>query len=247
MSELFKNSHVIKLPKVESTNTYITKLQGPLIEGSVVWALEQTGGRGQGSNKWESEPNKNLTFSIVLNPTFLLAQQQFYMSKVLALAVTDFVSLHTDNVSIKWPNDVFAGDKKIAGILIENSIEKTYLKQTIGGIGINLNQAKFTSSASNPVSLTQLTGKKFDIEDTLSILIELISYRYLMLKNKDFRTIDSNFNDSLYRFKQPANYITDGKIFEGIIQGVKTTGELLIKDKAGKIHKFLHKEVEFVL
>ncbi len=247
MSEHFKNNQIIKLPKVGSTNTYISELAKPLSEGSVVWTLNQTNGRGQGKNKWESDPDKNLTFSIVLYPKFLPAYQQFYMSKVLALAVTDLISLHTDIVSIKWPNDIFVGDHKIAGILIENSIERTYIKQTIGGIGINLNQTKFTGNASNPVSLYQLTNQKFDIEETLMLLIDLVAYRYSLLKNKELKTIDNNFNNILYRYKRLATYITEGKTFEGTIEGVETTGELIIKDKAGKIHKFLHKEVEFVI
>jgi len=247
MGNIFRNGQTIYLEKIGSTNTYISKIAHSLPEGSVVWTINQTNGRGQAENKWESEPNKNLTFSIVLNPQFLQASQQFYMSKVIALGITDFISLHTDNVSIKWPNDIFVGDKKIAGILIENAIERTYIKQTISGIGINLNQTKFSSNAPNPTSLALLTGQKYDIESSLFLLIDLIEYRYSLLKNSELKTIDTNFNEILYRNNQLFTYVANGKAFEGTILGVEPTGELIIKDKSGKIHKFLHKEVEFTI
>lgn len=247
MSSLFKNGQIISLAKVTSTNSYISNSALRFPEGSIIWTENQTNGRGQANNQWESEPHKNLTFSIVLNPVFLEASKQFYMSKVIALAITDFVSLHTDNVSIKWPNDIYAGNKKIAGILIENSIERTYIKQTIAGIGINLNQTKFISKAPNPVSLTQLTGQKYDIKATLILLSDLIEYRYELLKNNEFKLLDSNFNDILYRINKMHQYIENGVTFEGTILGVEPTGELIIKDKTGKIRKFLYKEVEFVI
>ena len=247
MKNIFINKQLIKLLKVDSTNTYLSSINKHLPEGSVVWAIDQTNGRGQNKNKWESEPDKNLTFSILLYPTFLPAIKQFYMSKVVALAVFDFISLHTDNVSIKWPNDIYVSDKKISGILLENVIEKTNLKQTIAGIGINLNQTKFASSAPNPVSLSQLTGLKYNIEGTLAEVTELIEYRYLLLKNKDLQTVDLNYNEAMFRFRKPSIYTSEGKSFEGTIMGVEPTGELVIKDKAGNTRKFLHKEVEFVL
>lgn len=247
MSSLFKNRQIIKLQKVDSTNTHISQIARHLPEGSIVWALNQTQGRGQGSNTWNSEAGKNLTFSILFNPTFLSAYQQFYMSKVVALAVFDFISLHTDKVSIKWPNDIYVEDKKIGGILIEHVIEKTYLKQTIAGIGININQNKFPGSLPNPVSLAQLTGQNFDIEELLEDLAGVIDYRYSMLKDKDLSTIDKNFNEALFRYQVLARYETEDGLFEGTVTGVEPTGELIIKDKSGKTRKFLHKEVEFVL
>lgn len=247
MSSLFKNRQIIKLQKVDSTNTHISHIASQLPEGSIVWALDQTQGRGQGSNKWNSEAGKNLMFSILFNPTFLSAYQQFYMSKVLALAVFDFISLHTDKVSIKWPNDIYAGDRKIGGILIEHVIEKTYLKQTIAGIGININQNKFPASLPNPVSLSQLSGISYNIEEMLEDLTDMIDYRYSILKDKDLSTIDKNFNEALFRYQHLAKYETEEGAFEGTITGVESTGELVIKDKSGKVRKFLHKEVEFVL
>jgi BirA family transcriptional regulator, biotin operon repressor / biotin---[acetyl-CoA-carboxylase] ligase len=245
MSKLFKSKEIIKLQKVDSTNTYLSGLSTQLTEGSIVWALDQTKGRGQGENKWESEPDKNLMFSIVLYPNFIKANQQFYLSKIIALAVSDLISLYTDRVSIKWPNDIYVGEKKITGILIENSIEGDSIKQTIAGIGINVNQTNFTL-APNATSLTLLTGENFDIEEVLIMLTDLIEYRYALLKNGELTTVDENYNHLLYRLNRLTTYSADGKIFEGMIQRVESTGELVIKDNMGTIRKFLHKEVEFV-
>lgn len=247
MSSLFKSRQVIKLPKVNSTNTYLSQLERPLPDGSIVWALDQTNGRGQGKNVWNSEPGQNLTFSIVFYPTFLSAYQQFYVSKVVALAVSDFISLYTDKVSIKWPNDIYVTNKKIGGILLEHVIEKTYIKQTIAGIGININQAKFSGSLPNPVSLYQLSNQKFNIEEMLGEITDLMDYRYSMLKNNELSVIDKNFNENLFQYLKPSLYIANGATFEGTVTGVEPTGELIIKDKAGKIRRFLHKEVEFIL
>jgi BirA family transcriptional regulator, biotin operon repressor / biotin---[acetyl-CoA-carboxylase] ligase len=247
MSKLFKTAKVIKLKTVDSTNNYLSNVTLPLPEGSVVTVHHQTNGRGLGKNTWESEPGKNLTFSIILTPLFLKAAQQFYISKTIALALSDFISLYTDRVSIKWPNDIYAGDKKIAGILIENTIEGANLKQSIIGIGININQEKFHSSAANPVSLTQLTHEEYSLDELLKVIINLIEYRYILLKENNFDTIDENYMQALYRLNRKSLYSADEKTFEGTITGVDTSGELMITDTEGNVRKFWHKEVSFVL
>jgi BirA family transcriptional regulator, biotin operon repressor / biotin---[acetyl-CoA-carboxylase] ligase len=246
MSNIFVNRQLISLPEEASTNNYAANLPPSTPEGSVVWALSQTQGRGLGSNSWESEPHKNLTFSIILKPVFSKAVGQFYISKVISLAVSDFIAMYTDRVAVKWPNDIYVGNKKIAGILIENSIERDFIKQSIVGIGINMNQKVFTSEAPNPVSLAQLTGEEYDLEESLEVLSVLIEYRYGLLKDGDFATIDENYIDLLYRYQQLSSYQSNGKTFKGTITGVKPTGELQITDETGRLQYFLYKEVEFV-
>lgn len=247
MGNLFSKSIVIELNEINSTNTYISELKNPLPEGSIVIAKSQTQGRGQGNNSWESNPGENLTFSIVLTPKDIHASLQFYISKIVSLAVADFILLHTDRVSIKWPNDIYVADKKIAGILIENSIEGIYIKQSIAGIGININQAKFCSNAPNPVSLAQLTKKQYPLKSLLTILQNLIETRYAQLTDRNFSGIDADYLQKLYRLNQKSSFSADGKIFEGTIIRVEPTGELVIADTGKKIHKFWHKEVEFIL
>ncbi len=247
MDNPFKERQIFKIDQVDSTNSYATTLPSGIPEGSIVWALDQTQGRGQGTNRWESGPGKNLTFSIILHPTWLLPEDQFYLSKVISLAIYDFISLFTDNVSIKWPNDIYVGNGKIGGILIENSIEGQSIVQSIAGIGININQRSFSTYAPNPLSLNQLTGNEFDLGEMLNILTDLIASRYLQLKKKEYTTINENYHHTLYRLYQMANYIANGEEFKGMIVDVESNGTLVICEKNKKIRKFLHKEVEYVL
>jgi BirA family transcriptional regulator, biotin operon repressor / biotin---[acetyl-CoA-carboxylase] ligase len=246
MKNFLKTRQIIKIATLDSTNTYAATLPKDLAEGTIIWALDQTAGRGQADNKWESEPGKNLTFSIILHPTFLSPIHQFYLSKVISLAVVDFVALFTDNVSIKWPNDIYVVDKKIAGILIENAIEGETISQSVAGIGININQQKFSAYAPNPLSLKQLTNKEFDLEEMLDLQYDLIAYRYSLLKENKLKIIDENYHDALYQLNVTKQYLAYGKIFSGNIVGVEANGTLLICDESKKIHKFLHKEVEYL-
>lgn len=247
MGKLFINRKLFALTETESTNTYASSLPDDTPEGSVVWALSQSRGRGQGENKWESEDGKNLLLSIVLNPVFIEPAQQFYISKAVSLAVADLISLYTDKVSVKWPNDVYVGDKKIAGILIENSLEMDFIKQSVVGIGVNINQTYFLSNAPNPVSLKQLTGQEFYLDEELDTLCQLLEYRYDLLKNNQLKIIDETYFDLLYRKNKPATYRANGKTFRGTITGVGTTGQLHITNESGNVRKFWHKEVEFVI
>lgn len=247
MSKIFKNIKIIKVEETESTNIYAGKLSGTVSEGSIVWADYQTLGRGNGSNVWESQRGMNLTFSVVLYPTFLKAVQQFYLSKAISLSIADFISLYVNNVRIKWPNDIYVENKKIAGILIENSIERDYINESIIGIGININQEIFLSGAPNPVSLCQLTGQKYDLKEMLDLFSKILEYRYSLIKDGEFALIDENYMDILYKNGINAMYKAGEIKFEGVIINVEKTGELIIKESSGKQHKFLHKEVEYII
>jgi BirA family biotin operon repressor/biotin-[acetyl-CoA-carboxylase] ligase len=246
-NKLFPQRKIFRLKEVDSTNMYASQLPYDTPEGSIVITEFQKKGRGQGLNKWESAPGENIMLSIILHPNFIKANQQFYISKTIALAVADFVALYTDRVTIKWPNDIYIENKKIAGILIEHAIENDNIKQTIAGIGININQQNFPSGLLNPISLRNATGEKYEINDLINIFISLADNRYLMLKEGDLETIDENYRGSLFRFNVKSKFSADGKIFMGTITGIDSMGELEITDEQGKINKFLNKEVEFIL
>lgn len=246
-TKVFPQRKIFRLKEVDSTNLYASKLPDDTPEGSVVIAEFQKNGRGQGSNKWESTPGENIMLSIILHPQFLKANQQFYLSKAIALAVADFIALYTDQVAIKWPNDIYIKNNKIAGILIEHAIEGNHIKQTIAGIGININQQVFSSGLPNPISLSRVTGEIYPVRDLTDILLSLIDNRYSLLKEADFETIDENYMGSLFRFNVKSKFSAQDKIFMGTITGVEPTGELKIMDEQGKINKFLHKEVECIL
>jgi BirA family transcriptional regulator, biotin operon repressor / biotin---[acetyl-CoA-carboxylase] ligase len=249
MATIFKQSKIFRLDEVDSTNSYLnSKFAGrPLPEGSVVVASAQSKGRGQGQNKWHSETGKNLICSFVLYPNFLQPQYQFFLSKVAALAVADLVTLYTDKVSIKWPNDIYVNDKKIAGLLIENTLERNIIKSSIIGIGLNVNQKDFPSSLPNPVSLLKITKSKQDLEEILFTLTNILEYRYGLLKNSEFDIIDENYLNLLFRYKKMALYEVNGKRIAGSIEGVEPTGELIFKNDKSEIIRFGYKEIEYVI
>lgn len=246
MNEII-GSYIERIYEVGSTNNYAaTQLMTKrLTEGIIFVADSQVDGRGQTSNKWESEPNKNLTFSILLYPEFLEIVRQFEIAKVISLGVADFLKELTDNVSIKWPNDIYIGKGKVAGILIENSIRINKISSCIVGIGLNINQKVFNGNAPNPVSLSQITEKVYDLKESLSHLCLKIDTRYHQLRNGKFRRIDADYAEMLYQRGCWSRYSDENGDFEGQITGVDQIGRLLIETRAGKINKFHFKEVIF--
>ncbi|HBX51565.1 MAG: biotin--[acetyl-CoA-carboxylase] ligase [Bacteroidetes bacterium RIFOXYA12_FULL_35_11] len=229
-------SKIIKLEKVNSTNAYLKKLQNEkkLAHGTLVIADKQTAGKGRGDNYWESEKEKNLTFSFIIYPEYLKAKQAFYISKCVSLGIAAFVKNYVDDVTIKWPNDIYVGKKKIAGILIENSIAGDTIASSLIGIGININQTYFRSKAPNPVSLKQLTGINLDLKNSLEVLIMSISQYFSLLENEKYKEIDKMYSVSLYRFQEMANYKILGEKEKAKITGVDEHGRLQLEATDGK-------------
>jgi BirA family biotin operon repressor/biotin-[acetyl-CoA-carboxylase] ligase len=236
-----------RIDQVESTNNYASMLlltkRPP--EGTVIVANSQTGGRGQGTNKWESEPNRNLTLSIILYPEFVEVTKQFEISKAISLGVADFLLDFTRGVSIKWPNDIYIGNGKAAGILMEYSILRGKISYCIVGIGLNVNQEKFVSDAPNPVSLSQVTGMTYNLEECLIRLFEKLNDRYNQLANRGGGKIDREYEQLLYQKDKWALYSTKGEDFEGRILGVDKNGLLKIETRQQTVLKFDYKEVSF--
>ena len=223
-------------------------------EGVVFFTFNQTAGRGQYGNKWESEPHKNIAISIVLKPTFLHPREQFHLNKAISLAVYDvFASFITTNgmwleerVSIKWANDIYVSDKKIAGILIQNSLSGANIQSSIIGIGLNINQLHF-SNLPHATSLKIETGKDFDHMEIVEKICQSIEHRYLQLKTRNFNKIHDEYISKLYRWGEDALYqYPDGNYFQGKIVGVNEAGKLSIESKKG-IENFDIKEVKFIL
>ncbi len=248
MQAIFPDHRVIRLQQTTSTNAHMLQLSvgDQLPEGSVVVADNQTQGRGQGDNVWESEPYKNLTFTILLYPTFVKASQQFWLSKIISLAVYDFISQKVADASVKWPNDVYVGDKKIAGILIENFIEGAYLTKTIAGIGININQEKFTPDTLNPVSLRQLTGDVYQLTACLEELIGWIAQRYQQLSDmQQMDALHADYLNHMYRFKQWGRFSAGSELFDAMITGINKYGMLEMTTSENEQKTFGFKEVSF--
>lgn len=247
MAEII-GSKILKLVKLDSTNNYATAnaLKNNWPEGTVVLAEEQLSGRGQRNNKWESKAGQNLLLSIVLYPGFLPVQLQFLLSKVIALGVADVVKLFAEEVRIKWPNDIYVGDKKVAGILIETSITGHELGTCVAGIGLNVNQLVFESDAPNPVSLAQLRNRKLKRNEVFNLLTEAIDQWYGTLCRADTGRIDKHYLDRLYRYGLAASYRDKNGIFQGTITGLNEIGQLQIEDESGHLRTYHFKEVEFL-
>ncbi len=239
---------IIRLQAVNSTNNYANGqlMENELPDGTVFLAYEQISGRGQMNNFWESEPGKNLTFSIVVYPDFLDIRRQFMLSKVVTLGIYHALNKYVANLRIKWPNDIYAGDKKLGGILIENSIMNSSIKSSVIGIGINVNQTDFRSNAPNPVSLKTLTNQQFDSDQILNEILSGIDLYYYLLRGGEEERIDREFISVLYRVDEKHWFRAEEEVFEGEIFGVNEIGQLLIRKNDGEIVDFHFKEVEFL-
>ena len=217
-------------------------------EGDVVWADFQTAGRGQRGHEWHSRKGENLTFSVVLEPLFVAIPEQFSVSEVVALSLVDMLSEYGIAAKIKWTNDIYVGDKKLVGILIEHSLASTTLRRTIVGVGINVNQTEFDKAIPNPVSMAQLLGRDIDAEAVLKCFIGHLRQNYELLREGAKAELHERYNNLLYRKNEWHTYAwPSGERFSGAIRGTKPSGALAIEDESGTIKDYLFKEVEFVI
>lgn len=206
----------------------------------VVWTDYQTAGRGCGTNRWESERGKNLLFSLLIHPEQIPASKQFQVSMAISLAIVDAVGQLVGDLSIKWPNDVYWGNGKICGILIENTLKGVTIKDSIIGVGLNVNQREFTSKAPNPVSLWQITGQETDRESLMrDILKRFDGYLTADVKERYMKT--------LYRRKGFHPYTDKDGAFMAEIVDVEDDGHLLLRDDSWLLRRYAFKEVQFVI
>lgn len=170
---------IIWLDSVDSTNDEARRRISALDNLSVLSASEQTGGRGQRENKWHSEPDRNLTFSIILKNPPVRAADQFCISEITAVTLVDFLSRHGIEADIKWPNDIYVSGNKICGILIENSLKGQIIDWSIIGIGLNVNQFNFPVNLPNPTSMILCTQKEspYSLSGLLGIFMDMFSER----------------------------------------------------------------------
>ena len=238
----------IYIPSLASTNAYLqNRLQEePLEEGTLVYTSFQTNGRGQLTNTWESQADKNLLLSLLLCPTWLPIREQFVLSQAVALGVVDFLSVYASGFRVKWPNDIYWQDKKIAGILIENNLQAAQIGSSIVGIGLNINQLEFLSDAPNPISLAQITGKQFDLASCLNDLHKAVLSRYWQAKNNPLQ-VRQDYLNVLYRYRTWAMFQDESGVFEGYICDVEPKGYLHLIDRNQNERRYAFKEVHFIL
>lgn len=215
-------------------------------EGTLVYTSYQTNGRGQLTNTWESEADRNILMSMYFAPTWLPVKEQFVLSQAVALGVVDFLSNYASGFQIKWPNDIYWHHQKIAGILIEQNLWGASIASSIVGIGLNVNQLTFVSDAPNPVSLCQIIQKEIDWKEVLPVLQTALMNRYKQAQN-DAAKIQEDYANALYLNKQWAWFRDEKGEFEGCIHFVEPRGYLHIVDRAGCDRKYAFKEVQFLL
>ena len=233
------NWEIIHIDETDSTNQWLkdhTEGQTPC----VVVADFQTAGRGCGTNTWESERGKNLLFSVMLHPENLPANKQFQISMAISLAIVDAVGQLVGDLSIKWPNDIYWRNGKLAGILIENRLQGNLIKDCIMGVGLNVNQRAFHSDAPNPVSLWQITGQETDREQLLQEILKSLD----VLLATD---IKDRYMKMLYRRKGFHPYTDKDGVFMAEIVGVEDDGHLLLNDEDGLQRRYAFKEVHFII
>ncbi|GAA4821818.1 biotin--[acetyl-CoA-carboxylase] ligase [Algivirga pacifica] len=222
--------------------------KGPVIEGTIIYTPEQTAGRGQRGNQWEAKANKNLTFSMILKPTFLQAQEQFQLNVAVSLGIMDFFrEVIGLSVKVKWPNDIYVEDRKICGILIENFLHGNSISHAIIGIGINVNQQVFDHPKATSIALE--VGKQYKLESLLEEIAQYIEARYLKLKNQGYLALKTAYLQSLYWYQEVHQFerlteVGKGTIFEGSILGIDTHGKLILQSEKG-LETFGLKEIRF--
>ena len=232
----------------ETTSTNDDARDAKYRHGDIVWAERQTAGRGQRGHKWSSAEGLNLTFSLVLEPRFLPAGEQFLLNEAVALALTDTFAQFGIAARIKWTNDIYAGDKKLVGILIEHSYSGQTLARTIVGIGINVNQTAFDPALPNPVSLAQAGGRKFNRSRLLETFLVRCLRRYAQLERGEKETLQHAYRERMYRLGEQHPYrLPDGTLFQAAIEGVLPSGELILRHADGTRHEYLFREIEFVI
>ena len=238
---------IIKLESVGSTNDFAEQLirtEQPA-DGTVVVSGFQTEGRGEGGSKWESQAGKNLTFSLILRPSFLNPTDQFYLSKVISLGLCRFLENSLNQVSIKWPNDLLIGGDKIAGILIENTITGSSIATSVIGIGMNINQEVFSRNLPAATSLKIHTNSEHDLDQSLNSICQYINKYYSDLKAGMFSEIDEWYKLKLYKLNKDSTFVYQGASFTGRILGVARSGELIVEKSTGEKRNFAFKEVSY--
>lgn len=244
---IFRDRAIISLETTDSTNNYAAKLikLSPPPEGTVITAQFQTEGRGQRQAVWQSSEGENILCSFILYPEFLRAEDSFYLSMVIALAIHDLLENHLQtDVFIKWPNDIIVKNKKIAGILIETSWSEGRLTSAIAGIGLNVNQLSF--GVQKAISIRNITGKISDCNLITESLSAQIEKYYIRLKTGRYIELAETYKSRLYLLDRQADYESDGNVFQGKCRGVDQSGKLRLELGDGSIRVFDHKEIRLV-
>lgn len=216
--------------------------------GDIVCAEYQTAGRGQRGHTWTCPTGLNLMFTAVLTPTFLPAAEQFLLCEAAALALTDTFAGYGIDARIKWTNDIYFGDCKAVGMLIEHNLAGAFLARSIVGIGINVNQTEFDPALPNPVSMASASGHTFDREQVLERCHTHLMARYSQLEKGGKEMLQRDYHARMYGLGEMRPFrLPDGTSIEAAVEGVRSSGELVLRHADGTLKSYLFKEISFVL
>ncbi len=241
---------VILKEEIDSTNAFVNEmyLANNALDGLVVRALFQTDGKGLQRNTWHSSKAQNLLVSIGLNLDFIQPEDQFVITKAVSLALLETLRMYIkepSDLAIKWPNDLYWRNNKLAGILIKNMISGNKMDYSIIGIGLNVNEKIFPSTIPNPISMSQIVGNDLDCEQILNELLIHLQSNFSQLK-RNIKALDQKYLQNLLYFQQMADYYHDGKVIKAKIENVTSYGHLLLKTQENKLISCDLKEVEFI-
>ena len=239
---------IIELSEIDSTNNYAMRLidEGMAEHGMIVRADFQTKGKGQLANLWLAEESKNLLISAIIDTREFAIEKQFFLNAATCLSVAEMLmtNYNIPHVSIKWPNDIYAGDKKIAGSVIENSLRGSQWTNAVVGIGLNVNQAVF-SDLNRATSMFNQTQEKQKVKSVLKNLLKILNKHFLKIGNNEDALFEA-FNQNLYKVNKEIAFTKKNELYKGIVKGVNAFGELEV-EVAGKLKRYRHKEIEMVL
>ncbi len=233
---LFVGKVLLVEQSICSTNDHAMSLlrSSSLPEGTVIYAVDQYGGRGQRGNTWQSEAGKNCTMSIVLQPKWAGNDTQFFFNKAMALAVSSTLQSWLPSAKLKWPNDIFVEDRKIAGILIENLFSGQRLKHSVVGIGVNVNQSSFGPGLKSATSMRNEMGKEIELQPFIQQLCQQVEWQYMRFQQGSFAAIQSDYLGNLYRLEEDHYYQTkEGRVLARIID-VNAQGQLVLQSNSGQ-------------
>ncbi|AMR31104.1 biotin--[acetyl-CoA-carboxylase] ligase [Mucilaginibacter sp. PAMC 26640] len=232
-SGLFVGQNLVTLKEVDSTNNFLKNLLSnskPVPEGTVIMAEAQFAGRGQHQNTWHAEPGKNLTFSLLLKPSFIAPPLQFDLTRAVSLGVYDALApLLGEALKIKWPNDIYYKDRKLGGMLIENMIQGGQIRNSVIGIGININQDNYPETAGSAISVKQILQRDYDLKDILFEISTHVEGWYLKLKGGQTELIRNSYLSRLYRLNEAKEFRSNNVVFTGTIKNVSETGMLIVQ------------------
>lgn len=244
-SPLFR---MIELGDVDSTNNFLRHFAAPGDRRMMLVTAEfQTAGRGSDQNRWESARGENLLLSLRVMPQQLPANRMFAISEAAALAVADALNVFAPGFKVKWPNDVYHGDSKVCGMLIENDLQGRFVQRSTIGIGINVNQRTFLSDAPNPRSLAQITGHDVERRFVLEQFMEHFTRNMATINRGELDALHASYLENLYRKDEEHTYSDKDGTFRATLIDVEPTGHLILQDTDGQRRRYEFKEVKYVL